>query len=74
MKPMWLATAIALSLGGTLVGCHGGDRAEQGGGGGRQVVPNDRLPESNEVNPSPTSDTYIDDRAERQHEGEQHKR
>jgi hypothetical protein len=69
MTTRWTALALALLLGAGLAGCHGGDRSNEGGGGGGapEVVPSNRLPESNNVNPSPTADTYLDDRSERQH-------
>lgn len=55
-----LVGAIALSA----AACH-----PSGGGGGGHVVNDKQLPKSNDVNPSPRPDTFIDDRAKQTHQG-----
>lgn len=68
----WRALTLAILMGGTLTGCHPSDSNQGGGGGEPSAVPSNQLPDSNEVNPSPRPDSYIDEHAAQK--GEQKKR
>lgn len=60
MSTMTNALAVALILG-SLTACQPDDEtAPEGGGGGRTVIDRDELPDSNNVNPSPHPDTFIE--------------
>ena len=55
----WRRVALVGVLSGALTACA--PKAEEGGGGGApQPVASERLPQSNNVNPTPGPDRYID--------------
>lgn len=64
--------ALVGALCGMLMACAPDD-GHQGGGGGPPAGSGERLPDSNNVNPSPEPDSYIDEEAKQREEREERK-
>ena len=66
---VWRTLVVLGALSVAVTACEPTEQ-ETGSGGGPQPVASARLPQSNNVNPTPKPDTYIDEESKRREEKE----